>query len=572
MHSVGLHTMATLRHVKALLWVAAIAVSMVALSACDNRDDGDTETVVQEGGRASGTSTSYHQGEWATIQGLDPRGEGCVDCHGEGEDEDIAEEHSLNPEQRSLYEEDPVITEAAIDSGDGELRIQLDKDPTAGKDAFEIAESGISVTFAQLSPRARLHEVFTGPGSTPGAEPGNGYDWQNYHNEVAGDGVEPEEIALSSDNVELNGNHEIVVSNLGEEIGWTSGDLSFEVNATDGETYSFSGHSGVKVEKEGEGTLADDIRCDVIEDPIGNGTDGTQASRQVASEDGSKLVCQWPDGTVLPAGTFITSNGDLVVLHQENQTQRVALLVQGEHEEEGYEIGYNTAFDFVPQTGDRSFDWVDNETGEIVHQEYDVKEDGPASVGDPGSGEVTVADPRPAARNIVTAGSCNSCHDDFGELVHGVDRADPATCVTCHNPGNLETPSGHSLDFKQLVHRIHRGSNLPHANDNSDDGGTPSVNLVDTFEEDWTAVNFPQGPTPGRHEGVSNCVKCHMGGESEDVLTSLAKEIGRSNNDQETNLDPGKGALSDLQRGRLPGLPRRYLLAHGYGRACRQWR
>lgn len=63
------------------------------------------------------------------------------------------------------------------------------------------------------------------------------------------------------------------------------------------------------------------------------------------------------------------------------------------------------------------------------------------------------------SREMVVKGSCNNCH---GELaMHGGGRVDTAYCVTCHNPGNKDANSGESLDFKVMVHRIHRGANLP---------------------------------------------------------------------------------------------------------------
>src|SRR5699024_7254328 len=66
----------------------------------------------------------------------------------------------------------------------------------------------------------------------------------------------------------------------------------------------------------------------------------------------------------------------------------------------------------------------------------------------------------PAARDIVDVQSCNSCHDSL-TMHGGSGRSQTQTCVTCHNPGNLQASSGRSVDFKQLIHRLHRGANLP---------------------------------------------------------------------------------------------------------------
>jgi OmcA/MtrC family decaheme c-type cytochrome len=63
-------------------------------------------------------------------------------------------------------------------------------------------------------------------------------------------------------------------------------------------------------------------------------------------------------------------------------------------------------------------------------------------------------------RNIATSATCNSCHDNLGK--HGGSaRIDVEFCVTCHNPGTIEPNSGESLDLAVLVHKLHRGTQLP---------------------------------------------------------------------------------------------------------------
>ncbi len=66
------------------------------------------------------------------------------------------------------------------------------------------------------------------------------------------------------------------------------------------------------------------------------------------------------------------------------------------------------------------------------------------------------ADPR---RMVVDIANCNTCH---GQLAfHGGQRLNPQECVMCHNPNftSGDEPSV-SLDFKRLIHRIHRGEDL----------------------------------------------------------------------------------------------------------------
>ena len=65
-------------------------------------------------------------------------------------------------------------------------------------------------------------------------------------------------------------------------------------------------------------------------------------------------------------------------------------------------------------------------------------------------------DPR---RTVVDIASCNTCHDQL--VFHGGKRFNTQQCVICHNPNftSGDEPSV-SLDFKRLVHRIHRGKDL----------------------------------------------------------------------------------------------------------------
>lgn len=98
-------------------------------------------------------------------------------------------------------------------------------------------------------------------------------------------------------------------------------------------------------------------------------------------------------------------------------------------------------------------------------------------------------------RDIAEIASCNSCHNHLA--VHGGPRQDVRMCVTCHNPGSTEANSGNTLDFEVMIHKIHRGENLP-----SVQAGMPYIiygyrNSVNDFSD----VVFPQD--------VRNCTKCH---------------------------------------------------------------
>ncbi|MCI0481422.1 MAG: hypothetical protein L0213_07525, partial [Candidatus Dadabacteria bacterium] len=91
-----------------------------------------------------------------------------------------------------------------------------------------------------------------------------------------------------------------------------------------------------------------------------------------------------------------------------------------------------------------------------------------------------VTDPVPVPRRVVVDNStgdefCNSCHGVFSKdfSVHGNLRNNTEYCVLCHNPSSDDievrpvpdwtgslTPTTTSIDFKEMIHKIHTGENL----------------------------------------------------------------------------------------------------------------
>lgn len=99
------------------------------------------------------------------------------------------------------------------------------------------------------------------------------------------------------------------------------------------------------------------------------------------------------------------------------------------------------------------------------------------------------------SREMVVEGTCNGCH---GELaLHGGGRVDTAYCVTCHNPGTVDANSGNNLDFKVMIHKIHRGANLPSVLD----GGEYAIWGFRDSKHDYSTTHLPQD--------IRNCANCH---------------------------------------------------------------
>lgn len=105
-------------------------------------------------------------------------------------------------------------------------------------------------------------------------------------------------------------------------------------------------------------------------------------------------------------------------------------------------------------------------------------------------------------RQVVTETSCGSCHNPI--RVHGGTRRDPALCVTCHTNQNIDPETGNVLEFSQMIHKLHRGTDLP-----SVLAGDPY--LIVGFRQNihnFSNVVWPQD--------VRNCTTCHSGGAESD--------------------------------------------------------
>jgi len=95
---------------------------------------------------------------------------------------------------------------------------------------------------------------------------------------------------------------------------------------------------------------------------------------------------------------------------------------------------------------------------------------------------------------ISQTNTCLSCHDDV--LFHGGGRRGVSACLTCHSlSGTMSSliPTGSEpVEFRQMLHKIHMGSELPDAS---------------------TYPFATEGEFPAMPGGAEQCVKCH-GNES----------------------------------------------------------
>jgi hypothetical protein len=91
---------------------------------------------------------------------------------------------------------------------------------------------------------------------------------------------------------------------------------------------------------------------------------------------------------------------------------------------------------------------------------------------------------------ISNTDTCLSCHNDV--LFHGGGRRGIDTCLTCHsisgNTSSMMPSTGAPIEFRQMLHKIHMGGDLP-------DAATYPMATEGTF--------------PAMPGGPEQCVKCH---------------------------------------------------------------
>ena len=120
-----------------------------------------------------------------------------------------------------------------------------------------------------------------------------------------------------------------------------------------------------------------------------------------------------------------------------------------------------------------------------------------------------------ARRDVVDGANCAHCHGTFSKdfSIHGNLRNNVEYCVICHNPNGTDfgrrknavafgaDPNDQSIDFKHLIHKIHRGENLEQQ--------PYIVNGFGAAPKNYTAHNFGEVRFPG---DLRDCETCHAKG------------------------------------------------------------
>mgnify|MGYP000272713876 CR=1 FL=1 len=206
--------------------------------------------------------------------------------------------------------------------------------------------------------------------------------------------------------------------------------------------------------------------------------------------DSGGTFVESPDGTIVyTSGTVLPENYDPTVTHT---------------------VGISAVRDLTATLGKR---FVANATFDFV----------------PAGGEVS------PIRDVVTTAACNQCHDQL--QAHGGRYVTVKTCVLCHQPQTVDPDTGNTVDFKVMIHKIHRGRDLPSVR-----AGTP-YRFVGFMGRvfDFSTVGFPQD--------IRNCTTCHAAGatQADNHLTQPSRAACGSCHDH-VNFATGENHLGIIQR------------------------
>lgn len=128
-------------------------------------------------------------------------------------------------------------------------------------------------------------------------------------------------------------------------------------------------------------------------------------------------------------------------------------------------------------------------------------------------------------REVVLTENCNSCHDQLA--LHGGVRQEVGLCITCHTNQTIDPETGNVVDFRVMIHRIHRGEFLP-----SVEAGEPyQIIGYRQSSHDYSTGAWPQD--------VRNCTTCHSGGMDSENYKTMPQSSACTSCHDDVNLVTG---------------------------------
>jgi OmcA/MtrC family decaheme c-type cytochrome len=133
-------------------------------------------------------------------------------------------------------------------------------------------------------------------------------------------------------------------------------------------------------------------------------------------------------------------------------------------------------------------------------------------------------------RDIIPTSSCTACHDKLA--AHGGTRNEVILCQICHTDQTIDPETGNTVDFENMVHKIHAGSSLS------------SIYRIVGYREtvhDYHEITWTQD--------VRNCTSCHKdGAQSENYRLAPGRAACGSCHDDVnfvTGFEHNAGPFSD---------------------------
>lgn len=128
-------------------------------------------------------------------------------------------------------------------------------------------------------------------------------------------------------------------------------------------------------------------------------------------------------------------------------------------------------------------------------------------------------------REVVLTENCNACHEPLA--FHGGTRQEVGLCVTCHTDQTIDPETGNGLDFRVMIHKLHRGEFLP-----SVEAGEPYQ--IVGFRQ--TSHDYSTGTWP---QDVRNCTTCHSGAADGDNFKTAPQTAACTACHDDVNLITG---------------------------------
>lgn len=138
-------------------------------------------------------------------------------------------------------------------------------------------------------------------------------------------------------------------------------------------------------------------------------------------------------------------------------------------------------------------------------------------------------------RDVIRDQSCNRCHDRL--TGHGTTgREGVRNCVLCHTPQTVDPDTGNTLDFAVIIHKIHRGRDLPSVR-----AGKP-YRLIGFRQTvyDYSNVVFPVMDA----DSTRQCTICHepdTGAEQADAWLTRPNRAACGSCHDDVNFATGEG-------------------------------